>query len=87
VLKEVVEPHPTTGVPVPDPNTVVRALHDLGLAAWFRGSLMGTVGLNRAAEEEGRKPADRAEREPRLGEVDPLNACGCHQPGPPHANC
>jgi hypothetical protein len=38
---------------VPDRNTVVRALHDLGLAAWFGGSLMGAVGLNGAAEAEG----------------------------------
>jgi CBS domain-containing protein len=30
-------------------NTVARSLHDLGLAAWFGGSLMGAVGLNRAA--------------------------------------
>ena len=36
-----------------DRNTVVRALHDVGLAAWFGGSLMGVVGLNGAAEEEG----------------------------------
>ena len=34
-------------------NTVVRALHDLGLAAWFGGSLMGAVGVNGAAEESG----------------------------------
>ena len=38
---------------MPDRNTVVRALHDLGLAAWFGGSLMGAVGLNGAAEAEG----------------------------------
>ena len=30
-------------------NTGARALHDLGLAAWFGGSLMGAVGLNGAA--------------------------------------
>src|SRR5215208_3863806 len=30
-------------------NTVARSLHDLGLAAWFGGSLMGAVGLNGAA--------------------------------------
>jgi CBS domain-containing protein len=29
-------------------NTVARSLHDLGLAAWFGGSLMGAVGLNGA---------------------------------------
>jgi hypothetical protein len=26
-------------------NTVARTLHDLGLAAWFGGSLMGATGL------------------------------------------
>jgi ankyrin repeat protein len=30
-------------------NTLSRALHDVGLAAWFGGSLMGAVGLNGAA--------------------------------------
>jgi hypothetical protein len=31
-------------------NTVVRALHDLGAAAWFGGSLMGAVGVNGSAD-------------------------------------
>lgn len=30
-------------------NTTLRSLHDLGLAAWFGGSLMGAVGVNGAA--------------------------------------
>jgi hypothetical protein len=30
-------------------NTVARALHDLDLAAWFGGSLMGAAGVNGAA--------------------------------------
>lgn len=30
-------------------TTVARSLHDLGLAAWFGGSLMGAVGVNRSA--------------------------------------
>lgn len=30
-------------------NTFVRSLHDVGLAAWFGGTLMGAVGLNTAA--------------------------------------
>ena len=30
-------------------NTVARTLHDLGLAAWFGGSLMGAAGVNGAA--------------------------------------
>jgi hypothetical protein len=32
-------------------STVSRSLHDLGLATWFGGSLMGAVGLNGAAAE------------------------------------
>jgi hypothetical protein len=32
-------------------NTLSRSLHDLGLAAWFGGSLMGAVGLNGAAAQ------------------------------------
>jgi hypothetical protein len=30
-------------------NTFIRSMHDVGLAAWFGGSLMGAVGLNAAA--------------------------------------
>jgi len=30
-------------------NTVIRSMHDLGMAAWFGGGLMGAVGLNGAA--------------------------------------
>jgi hypothetical protein len=30
-------------------NTIARTLHDLGLAAWFGGSLMGATGVNGAA--------------------------------------
>jgi hypothetical protein len=36
---------------VPADNTVSRSLHDLGLATWFGGSLMGAVGLNGAAAQ------------------------------------
>ena len=36
-------------------NTVARSLHELGLAAWFGGSLMGAIGLNGAAAEVERK--------------------------------
>jgi len=32
-------------------NTLVRTAHDVGLAAWFGGSLMGAVGLNGATSE------------------------------------
>lgn len=39
-------------------NTFVRSLHDLGLAAWFGGSLMGAVGLN-GATSEAKDPTER----------------------------
>jgi hypothetical protein len=32
-------------------NSLARSLHDLGLAAWFGGSLMGAVGVNGAAAD------------------------------------
>lgn len=32
-------------------NTVIRSLHDLGLGAWFGGSLAGAVGINGAAAD------------------------------------
>ncbi|MEV7815519.1 hypothetical protein AB0P05_33120 [Streptomyces flaveolus] len=41
-------------------NTFMRSLHDLGLAAWFGGSLMGAVGLNGAARAEGATQANSA---------------------------
>jgi hypothetical protein len=41
-----------------DRHTVLRSLHDLGLAAWFGGDLMGAIGLNKAASE-ARDPAER----------------------------
>lgn len=41
-------------------NTLVRSLHDVGLAAWFGGSLMGAIGLNGAAAE-ARDPRERTE--------------------------
>ena len=39
-------------------NTIARSLHDIGLATWFGGSLMGDVGLNGAASTA----ADERER-------------------------
>jgi hypothetical protein len=36
---------------MPERNTVVRSLHDLGLAMWFGGSLAGAVGFNGAAAD------------------------------------
>ena len=43
---------------MPAKNTLARSLHDLGLASWFGGSLMGAIGLNGAAAEV----ADERER-------------------------
>ena len=40
-------------------NTLARTLHDVGLAAWFGGSLFGAVGLN-GASDEVTDPTDRA---------------------------
>jgi hypothetical protein len=39
------------GEAVTQKDTIARSLHDLGLASWFGGSLMGAVGLNAAAGE------------------------------------
>ena len=41
-------------------NTVIRSMHDTGLAAWFGGSLMGAVGLNGAAAK-AKDPTERLE--------------------------
>lgn len=40
-------------------NTIGRSLHDVGLASWFGGSLMGAVGLNGASAQVS-DPTDRA---------------------------
>ena len=40
-------------------NTVARTLHEMGLAAWFGGSLMGAVGVNGAAAEV-ENPSERS---------------------------
>lgn len=61
-------------------NTLARTLNDLGLAAWFGGSLMGAIGVNGAAAAVD-DPRQRA----RVANVGwarwtPLNlvAIGCH---------
>jgi hypothetical protein len=36
-------------MPTPTTTTLVRSLHDIGLASWFGGTLMGAVGLNGGA--------------------------------------
>jgi hypothetical protein len=44
---------------MPERNTIARSLSEVGLAAWFGGSLMGAIGLNGAAAEVDR-PDQRA---------------------------
>ncbi|WP_432487908.1 hypothetical protein [Kineococcus sp. SYSU DK018] len=39
-------------------QTLIRSMHDIGLAAWFGGSLFGAVGLNGASAAVS-DPADR----------------------------
>ena len=64
-------------------NTVARSLNELGLAAWFGGSLMGAVGVNGAAAE-----VDRSEQRARVANAGwsrwtPVNlgAIGAHLAG------
>ncbi len=40
-------------------NTLIRSLHDLGIASWFGGSLMGALGVN-GASQDITDPAERA---------------------------
>ena len=40
-------------------NTAARTMHDIGLAAWFGGSLMGAIGVNGASGELS-DPTERA---------------------------
>lgn len=45
---------------MPERNTLAHSLHDLGMGAWFGGSLMGAVGLNGVAREwEDGKTGDK----------------------------
>jgi hypothetical protein len=41
-----------------DRHTALRSMHDLGLATWFGGNLMGAVGLNRATSA-AKDPSER----------------------------
>lgn len=55
-------------------NTLARSLNDLGLAAWFGGSLMGAVGLNGATREVS-DPRERTRvANEGWGRWQPLNA-------------
>ena len=64
-------------------NTVWHSMHDLGLAAWFGGSLMGAVGLNGAANDLSNR-YERAQVSARgWGRWSPVNAAaiGAHLVG------
>jgi hypothetical protein len=54
----------------PTDNTVASTLHDLGLAAWFGGSLMGDRGKRRRRRGPGPHPAPTGGQH-RLGPLDP----------------
>jgi hypothetical protein len=64
-------------------NTIARSLSEVGLAAWFGGSLMGAIGVNGAAAE-----VDRPEQRARVANAGwnkwtPVNlaAIGAHLAG------
>lgn len=57
-----------------DTKTLSRTMHDVGLAAWFGGSLMGAVGVNGAAKDLP-DPTQRAKvANAGWGRWTPLNA-------------
>ena len=68
---------------MPQRNTIARSLSEIGLAAWFGGSLMGAVGVNGAAAEVD--PADQRARVANAGwsRWTPVNlaAIGAHLAG------
>ena len=57
-------------------NTLSRSLHDLGLSAWFGGTLANAVSLNPASAQASTAPAApiRFPRRAFLGEDNPLRA-------------
>lgn len=55
-------------------STVMRALHELGLGAWFGGSLMGAVGLNGAANSMGDRGQTRRISSAGWAKWAPVNA-------------
>ena len=64
-------------------NTLAHALHDIGLAAWFGGSLMGAIGVNGAAADVD-DPRQRARvANAGWGRWTPINAAaiGAHLVG------
>jgi hypothetical protein len=64
-------------------NTLSRSLHDLGLAAWFGGTLANAVALNPAAGEAGSDSATGAVANAGWDRWTPVNAAaiGAHLVG------
>lgn len=55
-------------------HTTLRVLHDVGLAAWFGGSLFGVAGLNTAAAEAGDRRSARRVASIGWAKWTPVNA-------------
>lgn len=66
-----------------DRQTLLRTCHDLGLAAWFGGSLFGVAGLNAAAGEAGDRQSARRVASIGWAKWTPVNAAaiGVHLVG------
>ncbi|MGY1806511.1 hypothetical protein ACI8AF_04005 [Blastococcus sp. SYSU D00669] len=64
-------------------NTLSRSLHDLGLAAWFGGTLANAVALNEAAAQAGSASATGAVANAGWDRWTPVNAAaiGAHLVG------
>ncbi len=64
-------------------NTVSRSLHDVGLSAWFGGTLANAVGLNKAAAEANGKGSSGAVANEGWDRWTPVNAAaiGLHLAG------
>jgi hypothetical protein len=64
-------------------NTLSRSLHDVGLAAWFGGTLANAVALNAAASEAGSDKATGAVTNAGWDRWTPVNAAaiGAHLVG------
>lgn len=61
-------------------NTLSRSLHDVGLSAWFGGTLANAVSLNAASSEAGSAPASGAVANVGWERWTPVNAAaiGAH---------
>jgi len=64
-------------------NTLSRSLHDLGLSAWFGGTLANAISLNSASAEAGTAPATGAVANAGWDRWTPVNAAaiGVHVVG------